>query len=664
MPTTERAVQKFLRSGIMMKMNAVTSAEIAKTFGADFFTIARDNPEALRVIAGVGPKKCRQIQQFWQAFQARHALRQFLFENELPLNWTEPLEVRYGGQALSHLQEKPYTTARETELAFDIIDAFVQRSALTINELERARAALMDALKSQLTQGHCAYPEAELKQDLQFKLGVPRTTIEEALEIEVLQETLVDDTIKGVPCLYLRDVWELERQVAENLLGFLDRSPPWGWFQPEKVLGWAQRLLQIQLAPLQKTAIDSVLSSALTVITGGPGTGKTTLIRALVTILQTQHCRIALCAPTGRAAQRLGEATATPAQTLHRLLKYHPESGEMTFDEKNPLDFDLVLVDEASMVDLKLMSQLLCALSPKTALVLVGDADQIPSVGAGSVLQSIIACGRFNTVRLTDSFRQTEFSLIKLNAQRINRGEMPCETPAHESNLDGESISDFHYIPVVGPQHTRQTIFELITNVIPQKYGVADPRHVQILTPVNKGPLGTQQLNIELQRCFVNSEVGVRLGPDGPTALMADENGTHGFCIGDKIMVTKNDYNKEVFNGDIGFISKIDPDEQLIYINFDERTVLYAFDEMDRLCLAYAISVHKSQGSEYDVVIVVVSQDHLPMVQKHLIYTAVTRGKKHVFLVAESHALATALKSDESLLRWQKLTELLTIARP
>jgi exodeoxyribonuclease V alpha subunit len=345
----------------------------------------------------------------------------------------------------------------------------------------------------------------------------------------------------------------------------------------------------------------------------------------------------------------LDEATGAPARTIHRLLKYKSD-GTFTYNKSNPLDLDLVLIDEASMVDLSLMSHLLDSLPETCALILVGDADQIPPVGAGNILQAVIASDRFNVVRLTDIFRHSEKSMIKINAHRINYGEMPI--------TEGDGKADFHYIPVQGIEQTKKVINRLVTDIIPNQCGITDPSQFQILVPLNRGALGTQQLNEELQH-----QISVEISDQPASEDGIESVGGFGqaFKRGDKVMVVKNDYSKEVFNGDIGFIYRIDQSMQCLEVQFDERLIRFGFDELDRLSLAYAISIHKSQGSEYKAVIVVINQEHLPMAQRHLIYTAVTRGKEHVFLVAEPQALQTAILSDENNKRWQKLPELLNL---
>ena len=546
------------------------------------------------------------------------------------------LWVKHGARSLEYLLSSPYAAVSELHLDFEKLDRFALNRGAQIDSVERLRCGLKTTLWDFFKEGHCGYPEEEVLIAAMKKLEVSREQIEEILEIEILENEIVPESIQGTACLYLYEVWKLEKLVADKLLKFQSKDTPWGWFNSHKVLGWAQSILNIQLAPLQQEAIETALSSSLTVITGGPGTGKTTLIRSLVTILQTQFSQFALCSPTGRAAQRLKEATNMPAQTIHRLLKYDGLTGKFVHNKTNPLNVDLVLVDEASMLDLALLSDLLDALPEQCALILVGDADQIPSVGAGNILQSLISSPLFKVVRLTEVYRQSAHSAIKENAMRINEGQMPLPWQK----------DDFQYIPVHGVDEVHKVVQNLIENVIPEKCKITNQEDFQILVPLNQGPLGTQQLNETLQKTI---------------NLRRIENTTVDFGqdlrLGDKVMVIKNDYKKEVFNGDIGFIDRMDYVEQFMEVQFDDRRVRFEFHEMDRLSLAYAISIHKAQGSEYKAAIVILTEEHLPMAQRHLIYTAITRGKEYVFLVAEPVALQKALQTVEK--RWEKMTELL-----
>jgi len=639
-PLIERTLRKFLKSPAMSELGKNVAKSLAEKFPQNLFAVMDLDPKRLSEAEGVGGKRRTQILEAWSKFKFQERFKKFLFAEQLPLEWADQLWSFFKEEAQEFFTENPYVVARDHNLSFDLVDAYALRRGSAIDSEERLRCALHDMLKEFYKQGHCAYPEEKLLAEATYKLNCNRESLESALEIELIEKKFVEDRIADTPCIYLKEVWELERNVAHKLRAFQFKDTPWGWFNLDKVLTWSQGILNLQLAPLQKEAIETALSSPLTVITGGPGTGKTTLVRALTTILQTQFLKFALCTPTGRAAKRLEEATGQPAQTIHRLLKLNGLTGEFAHNRDNPLDVDLVLIDEISMVDITLMNHLLEAIPDHCALILVGDADQIPPVGAGNILQSMIDSQRFTVVRLKEIFRQSEESLIKINAQRINSGQMPLK-----SDLIG---SDFHYLPVHGNEEAKHMVFDLATRVIPNEYGITDQKQVQILVPMNTGALGTQKLNQELQKVFV--------GGDSAGGIVGFEQN---FAVGDKVMVIKNDYKKNLFNGDIGFILRIDHLNQYLDIEFDDRRIRFDFEELERLSLAYAISIHKSQGSEYRAVIVVVTAEHLPLAQRHLIYTAVTRGKELVFLVAEPQALQTAIASDENNRRWEKLTELL-----
>ncbi len=642
-PASTRTLKKFLKSEALSAVKPRMATLLAEAFPDDLFSVLDNEPEKLLKIRGLGEKSLNSIVSSWREYKAIVDLREFLFKESLPLIWKEELWPFHRYESLGFLKNNPYQAQRRHSLSFELIDDFAMRSGFPHDSTDRITCGLIDTLQNYCKQqGHCAYPENQILKETSERLDIPIDLIENVYELNLVHELFVSDIINGETCIYLKEIWELERKVARQLKEFLQRSPPWGWFNLQKVLKWSQDLLDIRLAPLQTEAIEAALSSSFTIITGGPGTGKTTLIRSLVKILQTQFASFALCSPTGRAAQRLSEATGMPAQTIHRLLKYDTLSGEFLHNQSNPLPVDLLLVDEASMVDLVLMGHLLDALPSHCALILVGDADQIPPVGYGSALQSVINCGRFNTVKLTDIFRQKEKSLIKLNAHRINSGLMPIESP--------DAISDFHYYPVHGSEQAKETIKKLVTDIIPRQFGFHDPSQIQILVPMNKGVLGTQSLNEELQKLSrANSS------PSTESLFGFTQN----FKINDKVMVVKNDYRKDVFNGDIGFISGIHHSAQTLNVQFDDKMVSFSFDELSKLTLAYAITIHKSQGSEYPIVVVVISNVHLPLVQKNLIYTAITRGQEHVFLVADPNALQTAITADETNRRWQKLTELL-----
>lgn len=640
-PTSEKNLRRFFRSGALTGIGPKLARELAKAHATFFpmtvLQVIEQSPDRLLEIPGIGRARQKQIVRAWAECRGKNQLREFLLLENFPLHWSQLLWAEHGAQSLAYLRQLPYAAVNRHHLDFDLVDRFALKNGALLESTERLRCGLKQTLWRLYKQGHCCFPEEEVLTMSSRQLEVPRDLLEEILELEILEREVIGETVQAMPCLYLAEVWDLERRVASKLLELRQRQAPWGWFNSQKVLAWAQEILGIRLAPLQQAAIDRVLSSSLTVITGGPGTGKTTLIRSLVTILHTQHMRLALCSPTGRAAQRLSAATQQPAQTIHRLLKYDSATARFSYNRENPLAVDLVLVDEASMIDLALMADLLDALPTQAALVLVGDANQIPPVGAGTVLHSLITSNRFEVVRLQEIYRQSEHSSIKENAKRINDGLMPRPL----------ATGDFQYLPVKNAAEAQSVLTHLLNEIALDREHGSNRQDLQILVPLNSGPLGTIELNRQLQQLFRH-----RGFDENSTAEFGQD-----FRIGDKVMVVKNDYSKDIYNGDIGFVSALNFEAQFIEVRFPDRTLPFRFSELDRLTLAYAISIHKAQGSEYETVIVIVTKEHLPMAQRHLIYTAVTRGKRQVFLIAEPLALQAALERVEK--RWENLTPLL-----
>jgi exodeoxyribonuclease V alpha subunit len=641
-PQSTVALRRFLKSGVLPSQGNKTIRTIAKHLKGCFFSILSDTPEKLLDIPGVGKKRQLQILKDWRSYSTLREVEEFLFSNHLPLKWAPSLVSHYQEQSLEVLTKAPYSVLLNEDFDFLLIDSFALKIGFPKDALVRVGAGLNYLLKKHVAQGHCAFPEAQLMSETESFLAVSKSLVEDALEAELIQESLSLETIDNIACIYPYELWKAEREAASRLQLIHTEVGPTAYLSPHKVVNWAQTILNIRLAPKQQDAIQTVLSSPLTIITGGPGTGKTTLIRALTTILDLQHSRFALCSVTGRAAQRLTEATQVTATTIHRLLRFDPLTGGFLHGSAYPLDLDLVLIDEASMVDLKLLDALLRALPVGCQLVLVGDADQLPSVGPGTILRSLIASQCFPVVILTDIFRQVQDSAIRANAEKINAGQMPGPMP--------RSLRDFDYIPVSSSEAAREVILDLLKNVIPNRFGVLDAAQTQILTPMNRGAAGSQQLNEDLRDLFT-LEDGLQI-----------RDAQKSFRVGDKVMILKNDYNKSVFNGDVGFIRTLDPRLRLIEVEVGARRVPFSFDELDALTLAYVVSIHKSQGSEYKIVIVLLTKEHQSLAQRNLIYTAVTRGKEHVFLVAEPPVLKKAVETVE--FRWQKLTELLRASTP
>lgn len=406
-------------------------------------------------------------------------------------------------------------------------------------------------------------------------------------------------------------------------------NPPWGNIDAAAAINWVEGKTGLTLSTSQREAIHAALHHKVVVITGGPGVGKTTLVNSILQIVRAKGINVLLCAPTGRAAKRLSESTGLEAKTIHRLLEFDPKSFGFKRDRDNPLDADLVVMDEASMVDVVLMNRLLAAVPDQAALMIVGDVDQLPSVGPGAVLNDIIEAGVVATVRLTEIFRQAANSKIIVNAHRINRGEMPLK-------VEGKALTDFYFIPAETPGEIHAKLRQVVTERIPKRFGLHPIQDVQVLTPMNRGGLGAHSLNMELQK-VLNSEGAPAITRFGTT-----------FAPGDKVIQLVNNYDKEVFNGDIGRITVIDQEEGLVQVDYEGREVEYEFGELDEIALAYATSIHKSQGSEYPAVVIPLAMQHYTLLERNLIYTAVTRGKKLVVIIGQPKALAMAVKNRKS----------------
>jgi exodeoxyribonuclease V alpha subunit len=470
-------------------------------------------------------------------------------------------------------------------------------------------------------------------------LDVPTDVVHAALEAELVAGTVVLDSTDGRECVFLTWLHTAERQLAERLLGLSKGQAPWPAIDASKAIPWAEHRLSITLAEAQREAVRTALGSKMLVITGGPGVGKTTILNTILGILGAKGARLALCAPTGRAAKRLSEVTSLDAQTIHRLLEVNPADGGFRRGPGHPIDADLVVVDETSMVDIPLMHALTRAVPDRAAVILVGDVDQLPPVGPGQALADIIDSRAIPVVRLTEVFRQAAESRIIVNAHRVNRGEMP------ELTVPPDVTSDFYFVEAGTPEDAARKIIQLVSRRIPQRFGLHPVRDIQVLCPMNRGEVGARGLNLALQK-VLNPRPGAAVDRFGWS-----------FSLNDKVMQIENDYDKDVYNGDIGFVTEINPDTSELVIDFDGRRVPYLPDELDRVVLAYATTVHKAQGSEYPAVVLPVSTQHYPLLQRNLIYTGMTRGRKLVVLVGQVKALALAVKGQRKGRRWSKLKD-------
>ena len=545
----------------------------------------------------------------------------------------------YGTDAVQVMTENPYRLAQDIRgIGFKTADTIAEKLGVEKTAMIRVRAGISYALTEAMGNGHCGLPLEELVPLAIKLLEVPVDLIQTAIDLEMSEGTITADTVGDVPCAFLSGLYRAEKSIAERMHNLIKGSLPWAEIDADKALPWIEEKTGLTLAESQAEAIRLALCSKVLVVTGGPGVGKTTIVNSILRILSAKAVKLLLCAPTGRAAKRMKEATGMEAKTIHRLLEIDPKSFGFKRNEENPLECDLLVVDESSMVDVSLMQSLMKAVPNHAALLIVGDIDQLPSVGPGQVLADIIGSGMVPVVRLTEVFRQAAQSKIITSAHRINQGYIPDLTKP-------EGDSDFYFVPAVDPEQAVERIVDLVQTRIPKRFGLNSIRDIQVLCPMNRGGVGARSLNIELQAA---------LNPAGDRKV---ERFGWTFSPGDKVMQIENDYDKEVYNGDIGYITDVDPEAGELVANFDGKDVTYMFGELDTLVPAYAVTIHKSQGSEYPAVVIPVMTQHYTMLQRNLLYTGVTRGKQLVILVGQPKAVAIAVKNISGRRRWSKLDE-------
>ena len=638
-PTTLDGIERYLGSGMVRGIGPHFARTLVRAFGERVFDIIEDNPDALLTLPGIGPKRKQRVTEAWAEQKVIRAIMVFLQSHGVGTARAVRIYNTYGDQAVEQVRENPYRLARDIHgIGFKTADAIAQRLGIPADSLIRARAGVRHVLQEIAGDGHTAAPAAELAERAAGLLQIPPGVIGEAIAAELADELLVRETIDGQPVLSLASLQRAEQGIALGIHRLLQGAPPWGQIDTGRALPWVEAQTGLALSASQRTAVAAAVNGKLTIITGGPGVGKTTVVNAILRILLAKGGRIALCAPTGRAAKRLSESTGQEARTIHRLLEFDPQTLGFKHDQYRPLKLDLLVVDEVSMVDTALMSQLLRAVPTPAAVLLVGDVDQLPSVGPGAVLADLIASGEVPTLRLTEIFRQAAASRIIVNAHRINAGQPPEAAAAAADG--GQPDSDFYLIRCETPEQVFERLMAVVSERIPRRFALDPVRDVQVLTPMNRGGLGARALSIELQR---------RLNPvlhqtaTGGIPPRVERFGWT-YAAGDKVIQLINDYDKDVFNGDIGQVRQIDTEEGLARIDFDGRTVDYTFGELDALALAYATSVHKAQGSEYPAVVIPLATQHYMLLQRNLLYTAVTRGKRLVVLIAQPRALALAVR--------------------
>ena len=635
-PSSLKGIEKYLGSGSVKGIGPYLSKKLVEAFGFDVFDIIEKNPEKLNRVEGIGPKRIELIVSAWQDQKTIRSIMVFLQGHGISTSKAMRIFKTYGESSVNRVRTNPYQLAQDIHgIGFQSADMIAEKLGIDKNSLIRAKAGIAYVLMQRVQEGSCAYPEVNLLQEASELLKIEPTILQEAIEAQLNEGQFIAEFIENENCLYPAPICRCENEIA-RLLKRINQAPlPWERIAMEKAIPWVEEKIGIKLADLQKKAVSTALSSKITLITGGPGTGKSTLTQSIVTLLKVKNVSMALCSPTGRAAKRLTECTGIEAKTIHRTLGFDPRKRKFTYDRDNPLPIGLLLVDEASMIDIQLMHSLLKAVSEKTAIIIIGDVDQLPSVGPGTVLADLIESAQFPTVKLTEIFRQAAQSKIIQAAHQINTGRLP--------NLVHDKKSDFFFIPSDDPDSTVLKIVDLVKKRIPEKFGFNPVTEIQVLCPMLRGTLGARNLNVTLQK---------ELNPD---PIRKVERFGYIFSIGDKIMVIQNDYDKEVFNGDIGYIQEIDFQEQECLINIDKKEVIFDFNELDILQPAYTVTIHKSQGSEYPVVIIPVVTQHYMMLKKNLIYTGITRGKKLVILIGQKKALAIAIKTKQKEKRWTNL---------
>lgn len=675
-PTTAEGIEKYLGSGMIRGIGPIYASKLVAAFGAEVFAVIEEAPERLREVPGIGQVRAGRIAKAWADQKVVREIMVFLHSHGVGTARAVRIFKTYGNDAVQVMAENPYRLARDIRgIGFRTADAIAARLGIEPAATIRLRAGINYALLEASGEGHCGLPTAELLKLAGDLLAVERpladpsilaatasgrvaldpALIQTALELELSEGTVIADSLAGEPAIFLAHLHRDERRIAEALRELAQGGAPWGVIDAAKAVAWVEQRLGLELAASQKEAVALALASKVLVITGGPGVGKTTLINAILRILAAKKLRLQLCAPTGRAAKRMSEATGLEAKTIHRLLEFDPQAYGFRRGADLPLECDLLVVDETSMVDVPLMASLLAAIPPEAALLLVGDVDQLPSVGPGQVLADGIRSGALPVARLTEVFRQAAASRIITTAHAINAGTIPDLRPP----ADGAN-SDFYFLPADTPEQAVSLILKVVGERIPARFGLDPVGEVQVLCPMARGGCGSRSLNIELQQL---------LNPDPSEQV---ERFGWRFAPGDKVMQIANDYEKEVFNGDMGTIDAIDGDNSELSVLFPSseagpgsasagsRAVVYGWGELDHLVPAYACTIHKSQGSEYPAVVIPLLTQHYAMLQRNLVYTGLTRGKRLVVLVGQKKALAMAVKNHLGRRRYTKLAEWLT----
>ena len=626
LPATVYGIEKYLGSGLVKGIGPKFAARIVRAFGADTLNVIEEDPDALLRVPGIGKLRVERIKKSWDEQKEIKNIMLFLQGHDVSTTHATKIYKTYGSDSIRVVKENPYRLADDIwGIGFRTADTIAEKLGVEKETAVRLRSGLLYTLNRLSDEGHCY-----ARRDQLLKTGAELLAVEESVLPAVLDEMVRQDDVKtemidgedsapGETAVYLPPFWFAETGTAKRLKQIFS-SPPSVKVKPQGLEERIRRVTGLNYDPAQMDAIRCAAGSKILILTGGPGTGKTTTTLGILTAFRQAGAKILLAAPTGRAAKRLSETTGMEARTIHRLLEFKPPEGCQK-NEQNPLEGDVLILDECSMIDIILMYSLLKAVPDSMTLIFVGDVDQLPSVGAGNVLRDLIDAGVFPVVRLTKIFRQAAASRIITNAHRINRGRMP--------DLSNGKQSDFFFLEEEDPETAAQEIVTLVKERLPRAYGTRD---IQVLTPMQRGAVGAANLNQVLQAALNADAAGLRRG------------GTD-YRLHDKVMQIRNNYDKEVFNGDIGTVCRVNTEDRELTVSFDGREVLYDVTELDELVLAYAATVHKSQGSEYPIVVMPVLMTHYVMLQRNLVYTGVTRAKKLMVMIGSTKALALAVRN-------------------
>ncbi len=643
LPASVNSIKAYLESGIIKGIKKELAGMIVEKFKEKTFDIIENEPARLKEIKGIGKAKSKLITDAWNEHHSIRRIMHFLQDRDISVIHASKIITLYGNDALETLKLNPYCLVRDIpESGFFIADKIALKDGISKDDPERIKGFLIHLLLSMEKDGHVFIFKENLIEKCSCIAEIRDTdlkdyeSIDRALSDLVTAEEIVVDQGNRV---YLKRLYLAEKGIAMRIKAMLSLPAPDKFIDDDIILEEVGSRLAIELSSHQLTIVGNTLKQRVTVITGGPGTGKTTLVRALCAVFKRMKKRVVLGAPTGRAARRLSEVTGKTAKTLHKLLEYDPDDNSFARNHSNPFDLDVFIVDETSMVDTMLMFHLLAALPVNSNLILVGDTFQLPSVGPGNVLSDIIDSSVVKTFYLKEIFRQAELSPIIMNAHAIRNGEMPDLTN-QASGENSQALTEFYFLENNSPQRLVKTISLLCSERIKQAFPHVD--EIQVLTPMHKGEAGTINLNRKLQLVLNSNQEGIE---------------SHGFTfkVNDKVMHLKNNYEKDVFNGDIGVVADIDKSLGIVSVDYYGRIVDYEIPELDQLTLAYAISVHKSQGSEYSSVVIALTINHFPLLQRNLLYTAITRAKHLVIIVGSKKALSTALKNNKTELRLSNL---------